>query len=687
MLRAVSAERIRQLEQTIEELRARQQFLIALHAATDALVEPGAIVKTLAQLLAEHLQVDRCLYARIEQGRVLEVIGEWTSGVPSVIGRWNLDGFGEARVRAMRANTPFVIDDVATDPRLDDRDRAAYRALDIASFITVPLHKAGALAATMAVHHTSPRHWTEAEIELISIVVSRCWDALERAAVVRQLLDSQARLEYAVRLSGIGFWYCDLPFSELRWDERVKAHFWLPLDARVTMDLFYERIHPDDREATRRAINASIDEHTTYDVVYRTIDPDSGAIRHIRALGGTTYDAWDNPTRFDGVTLDVSELLEADRRKDEFLAILAHELRNPLAPVRTGLEVIEQGSDRAEVARISGMMRRQIDQIVRIVDDLLDASRVTLGKLVLVKTRVDIRETLESALDATRSMFEEKAIHVVVELPPSPIPVHHDATRMGQAFVNLLANAAKFSFRDGTVRVKLRVDEPFRVQVIIVDEGVGIPADRLDSVFVMFTQLDLDPGRSRGGLGIGLALTKRLVELHGGRVIAASKGANAGSTFIVELPLASRADLAVAPPATAPAPPPRSSLRILIVDDNVDAADMLGMLLEAKGHVVERAFNGEDGIAAASAFKPDALLLDLGLPDMEGYEVARRIRAMEATERMVIVAVTGWGDESHRRGTEAAGFDDHLVKPIDRDRLFRTLDRLTRVPTGQTSPG
>lgn len=685
MLRRVAdpetAERIRQLEQTIAELQERQQFLLELHGATDAMVEPSEIVKTIARMLAQHLRVERCLYASIEENRLIEVIGEWTIGVPSASGRSGLERFGEARVRALVDNHPFVIEDVTTDPRLDENDRAAYRSLAIVSAITVPLHKHRALVAAMAVHHASPRKWTRSEIELISVVVARCWETLERAAVERErrvverdLLESRNRLEYAVRLSGIGFWYCDLPFSELLWDDRVKAHFFLPLDTRVTMDLFYERIHPDDREPTRRAINTSIEEHATYDVVYRTVDPDTGAIHHIRALGGTAYDAWDNPIRFDGVTLDVSELLENDRRKDEFLAVLAHELRNPLAPVRSGIEVIAHGAAPDEVARISSMMRRQIDHVVRIVDDLLEASRVTLGKLVLVKTRIDIREAIESALDVTRGMFEEKSIRLVVDMPAFPISVQVDATRISQAFANLLSNAAKFSYRDGIVRIKVRVDEPFRVQVIIIDEGVGIPADRLDSIFVMFTQLDLDPGRTRGGLGIGLALTKRLVELHGGRIVTASKGAGTGSTFIVELPLSARAELVK--PSSPPLPTASSSLRILVVDDNIDAAEMLAMLLEAKGHVVERAFNGRDGLAAASAFRPDAVLLDLGLPDMEGHEVGRQLRKTEGARRMMIVAVTGWGDEVHRRATKEAGFDEHIVKPIDRDRLFRTLERL-----------
>lgn len=287
--------------------------------------------------------------------------------------------------------------------------------------------------------------------------------------------------------------------------------------------------------------------------------------------------------------------------------------------------------------------------------------------------RVDLRELLETSVDATQAMFAEKEVRLAASLPTTQVAPQGDSTRLVQVFANLLSNAAKYSDRGGSVRLDVRVDAPFRAQVRVVDDGIGIPPARLGTRFEMFTQLDVDPARSQGGLGIGLAISKRLVELHGGRIVVASDGEGRGSVFTVELPLAPASDTAVV--ATV-APTTRRTLRILIVDDNVEGAEMLGMLLETSGHQIAYAANGRDGIAAASTFAPEAILLDLGLPDIEGYEVARQLRAAALTPRPAIVAVTGWGDASHRQRTRDAGFDDHLVKPVDRSRLFELLGNL-----------
>jgi signal transduction histidine kinase/ActR/RegA family two-component response regulator len=668
--------RIGELERAVRELRERQQLLATLDAATQPLVDPRDIMQTAARILAEYLDVDRCAYANVEDARVFDITGDWSRGVPSIVGRWEVALFGPACVAHMLANTPYIVEHASADPRISPDLLAAYRATTIEAVICVPLHKQGVFTAAMAVHQKVPRRWTSSEVELVTTVVARCWEALERAAVTRNriaaeaaLADHRARLEYAVLLSGVGFWYCDLPFDELLWDERVKTHFWLPPDARVTIDLFYERIHPDDREGTRLAIETSIANRASYDVIYRTVDPATRRIKHVRALGGTYYGADGTPTRFDGVTLDVTALREQDQRKDEFLATLAHELRNPLAPIRTGLEVLELPTDRAVTERTIATMKRQLGHMVRMIDDLFDISRVSLGKVTLVSSVVDLRTVLDSALDTTRGLIDAAGHTLEIDLPDGAISLDVDPTRIAQVFANLLSNAAKYTPRGGRIRIAAERDDHW-LTVRVSDTGIGIPSGELSAVFEMFTQLGQGIDRPHGGLGIGLTLSRRLIEMHHGTITAASPGPGRGSTFVVRLPL-ERVATTREPAADVIATP--GKLRILIVDDNVDGADMLATLLARDGNEIQVAHTGPDGLAAAAQLRPHVVLLDLGLPGLDGYEVARRLRAERSLARPLLVAVSGWGGEEDRRKARDAGFDQHLVKPVDHASLAKII--------------
>jgi signal transduction histidine kinase len=340
-----------------------------------------------------------------------------------------------------------------------------------------------------------------------------------------------ARLNYATRLSGVGFWYCDLHFDELEWDERVKEHFFFAPTARITIDDFYARIHEADRTPTKDAMTASIRNRTPYDIVYRTVHPISGAVKWIRALGGTDYAADGTPMHFDGVTVDVSaqkldqqrlsmlndQLREQDRRKDEFLATLAHELRNPLAPIRTGLHALRAGCSAEQQIRLGEMMERQLGHLVRMVDDLLDISRVTLGKITLKKEHVDFRTVLHGALETTRPLVEAAAHELAVRLPPDPLPLEVDPTRIAQVIANLVNNSAKYTPRGGRIQITAEAT-PGTLIVRVSDSGLGIPVDMLPKVFDIFMQVERSIEDSHGGLGIGLALVRKLVEMHGGNV-------------------------------------------------------------------------------------------------------------------------------------------------------------------------
>jgi PAS domain S-box-containing protein len=367
-------------------------------------------------------------------------------------------------------------------------------------------------------------------------------------------------------------------------------------------------------------------------------------------------------------------LRNADRRKDEFLATLAHELRNPLAPISMGLELLElSADDRLSAGPVRSMMRRQVDHMVRLIDDLLDVSRITRGKLELRKSQVDLRDIVRDAVEATQPLIEKSSHQLAVQMPDRPLLLFADAGRLTQVFTNLLNNAAKFTPREG--RIELTAEQTAgELMVTVSDTGIGIAADRLDYVFDMFAQIHENNGFDHNGLGIGLTLVKRLVEMHGGRVEARSRGQNLGSEFQVYLPMLPE------PPADAhdtshdfESAKPAVKQRILVVDDNADALESLSRLVTLMDNEVRRARDGLEALEVARAFKPDVVLMDLGMPNLDGYEAARRIRQEPWGRAVVLVATTGWGQDEDRRRTAEAGFDRHLVKPISMSALQEVL--------------
>jgi CheY-like chemotaxis protein len=368
-------------------------------------------------------------------------------------------------------------------------------------------------------------------------------------------------------------------------------------------------------------------------------------------------------------------LRNADRRKDEFLATLAHELRNPLAPISMGLELLQLSDDDPQAAEdIRLMMQRQTQHMVRLIDDLLDVSRITRGNLQLRRTYVEFAEIVRNAVDAARPLFDGSEHELNVQLPNERLLLYADGNRLTQVFTNLLNNAAKYTPRKGRIDLKAEFDGS-DLFVTVSDTGIGIPADKLDSVFEMFTQINSSSESGHTGLGIGLTLVKRLVEMHGGKVAVHSLGRNLGSSFSVRLPalphLSSiEADLMPDAPPHQIAP----SRKVLVVDDNADALDSLSRLVTLMGNDVCKARDGVQAIVAAARFRPDIVLMDLGMPNMNGYEAARRIRQQSWGRQLLLVATTGWGQEEDRRRTAEAGFDHHLVKPIEAVALRELLD-------------
>jgi signal transduction histidine kinase len=376
--------------------------------------------------------------------------------------------------------------------------------------------------------------------------------------------------------------------------------------------------------------------------------------------------------------LQVSEgrLREANRRKDEFLATLAHELRNPLAPVRNAMQLLKlKGAGGKELQWATDVVDRQVSAMGRLIDDLMDVSRINQGRIELRRELVDLNRALTDAIETTQPLIDECGHKLTFTPAPPDVLVDADRARLAQVFMNLLNNAAKYMDRGGSIALGVAI-EGEQVSVTVKDAGIGIPSHRLEGVFEMFSQEEAALSRSRGGLGIGLSLTRRLIELHGGQITAASGGPGTGSEFVVRLPLArAQAEAGADAQAAVAVPDAATPLRILVADDNRDAAETLATLLEVLGHQVRSVHDGESALKAVTAFNPQLVLLDIGMPMLNGYDACRRIRVEPGGPARTLVAVTGWGQPDDLRSSKAAGFDDHLVKPIDMGALERVIRR------------
>ncbi|MEO8855915.1 MAG: ATP-binding protein [Burkholderiaceae bacterium] len=365
-------------------------------------------------------------------------------------------------------------------------------------------------------------------------------------------------------------------------------------------------------------------------------------------------------------------LLAADRQKDQFLATLAHELRNPLAPLLNALQMLRLAGDDSRISSsMREMMERQLRQLVQLVDDLLDVSRITTGKMVLHTERCELASIVHSAVEAVTPLITSGRHRLSLELPPHPVWLMADPTRLAQVFINVLNNAAKFTNPGGSIAF-LAVVRGCSVTITVSDNGMGITRDMLPQVFGMFTQADRSLDRAHAGLGVGLSLARQLVELHGGTIAADSAGPGRGSQFTITLPTLEAAAVQEAAPVTATSPVARK-LRLLLADDNVDFAASLAMLLQSSGHEVAVAHDGLQALEVAAAFQPDMCLLDIGLPRLHGYDLARRLRELPATRDAVLVAISGWGQPEDKRRSREAGFDHHLSKPVEFDQILKLL--------------
>jgi PAS domain S-box-containing protein len=410
-----------------------------------------------------------------------------------------------------------------------------------------------------------------------------------------------------------------------------------------------------------------------------TISPIKDAAGRIIGASKIARDVSERKRLEDELRKHAADLSQADRRKDEFLAMLAHELRNPLAPIRNALNaLLLQGQEHGQAARQAwDVIERQVECLVHLVDDLLDVSRISLGKIKLEKRRVDLAAVVSHAIESSRPLIDARKHDLLVTLPDEPMPIEADMTRMAQVVLNLLNNAAKYTPVGG--RICLSAEKVTdQVAIHVRDTGMGIPANILPKVFDLFTQAERTLDRAEGGLGIGLTLVRRLTEMHDGTVEAFSDGLGQGSEFVVRLPLLRQALPSNTPTKDGGKEPiaatPRK--RVLVVDDNRDSAESLAMLLRLTGQDAHTVHDGRQALVVAEAYRPDLVLLDIGLPGIDGYEVARRLRSEPWTGTTALVALTGYGDDETRQRAQSAGFDRHMVKPVDFDALRRLVASL-----------
>ncbi len=521
--------------------------------------------------------------------------------------------------------------------------------------------------------------------------VGTCTDIDEARRLAEEHRLAEARLRLATESARIATWEIDYAAGVGYWTPQA-ARLWGIQPGVVSVNEWVESLHADDRERAAAAWQRAVDHDAPYEIEFRSRVPaEDGSERWFLSRGIVERDASGAPRRALGVFVDISEqkrfeaalkdreeaLRRADRQKDIFLATLSHELRNPLAPIRTAAKLLgnaQLDAQRLEWAR--GVIQRQVAHMASLLDDLLDIARITQGKVILSRERVLLSAVVDEAVEATRPLMQRKEHRLNLAVAREDVIVDADPVRLAQVISNLLTNAAKYTDHGGSIELATRVSDG-HVCIEVKDSGIGLAPEVIPTLFEMFSQVQGEKDRAEGGLGVGLALVKALVDLHGGEVSASSEGPGKGSVFTVRLP---RIDgQAASAEAAAQTPVPMLRRKVLVVDDNRDGADGLAMFLEFAGHEIQVAYEARSALSLAPSFRPDIAVLDIGMPGMDGYALARAWRTHAWGRDTTLIALTGWGQDEDRRRAREAGFDHHLTKPVDPMGLAALLARTPAV--------
>lgn len=654
----------------------RSEFSLELADCLRTAKSPEDIIAGACELLGRKLGVCRAVYGEVdESGRYVFMRRDWTSeGVASVAGLNKvMNDFGPELIAALGAGEVIINEDVTLHP-YTAHYADAYRRIGVRSELLVPLVKAGSLRLILGFHRNHPYRWNSEEIDLARDMAERTWLAVDAAYAQIQLRTERDQSQYIFDSMTEGF-------------------------ALIDREWTIARMNSAGLELLQRAKETVVGRNH-WEVFPETLGTPIEALclfgKEKRAAGFTEYPyilpngetRWLEvrvyPSLNDGLAIffrDISSRKSAEdalqieaKRKDEFLAMLAHELRNPLAPIGAAADLLQVAKlDEKRVRQTSSIIARQVKHMTHLINDLLDVSRVARGLVTLDKAPVNIRQIVSDAVEQVRPMIDAKRHHLKLEVSPEAAIVLGDGKRLVQIMANLLSNAAKYTADGGELAIRLNVDGS-HVSVEVADNGIGMQPELVNRVFDLFAQAERSSDRSTGGLGIGLAIVKNLVELHGGTVSCESAGLGKGSRFVVRLPLHVESK---EPQAHHPGIQDRQnasrSLKILVIDDNKDAATTLSMLLETSGHQVWTMHDSRQALEITQKEPVDFCLIDIGLPEMDGNTLAECLRKQPNTAKCTLVAVTGYGQESDRERALRAGFDYHLVKPVDTHKLFAIL--------------
>lgn len=659
------------------EAERRADFLLQLGDCLRPLTLPDEITAAANKMLGSYVNAARVFYAEVnDAGGSFIIRHDWTrAGLSSVAGEVRtFDAFGMEAMSVLQSGRFLAIDDVALDPRTAG-NLLAYESIGIRAFLAVPFMRSGKLSVVLNLHQTEPYRWTELDIKLATDVAERTWAAAESARAYEELKLERDRSQAVFDTMTEGFGMLDRNWTVLYMNAeglRIGNRPGQQVVGQNHWEIWPETVGSELERMYRQVMHTRQPETVEYQHTY------SGG--HVAWLEVTAYPGVD-----DGLSIffrDINSrreaeetLRDADRRKDEFLAMLAHELRNPLAPIGAAAQLLQIGKvNEATVRRTSEVIGRQVGHMTGLIDDLLDVSRVTRGLIELDKEVLDIHHVVNEAVEQVNPLIRSRGHELVIRHAPQAGIVCGDKKRLVQVVANVLNNAAKYTAEGGHLALRTLVLES-DVLIEITDDGIGMAPNMIRHVFDLFAQAERTSDRSSGGLGLGLALVRSLVDLHGGTVSCKSAGLGKGSTFSVYLPLhgqqpdspsEDRTESKSQAPVSAP-------LRIMVIDDNVDAAEMLKLLLEGMGHEVLVEHGSHRALERAKVEQPHVYLVDIGLPEIDGNEVARRLRAQPETGDAILVAATGYGQLNDRLDAFAAGFDHHLVKPIDTSKLISIL--------------
>ena len=688
-------------EASLRHREESQRLLVSLHDAVRGLRDPEQVMWECVTQVGRHFGVSRCTYADIDATETLVTVRrDYTQGTSSIAGSHRLADFGPPLIEELKAGRTLTIEDVLGDSRIDPAvTGAAFASIDARSSVTVPLIKDGKFVAILALHDRAARRWPPTDISLLEQVAERMWFAVENARAEAALREHRDVLALAMRGGRMGAWSRNLATNAVWWSRELEELFGLESGGfEGTEDGFIAFVHPDDRAPLAAAVAGAIQSHGDYVVEFRFAHA-NGEWRWMDGRGRAVYTADGHPLMLYGLGIDITERKQAEEAlavardtaeaanqiKDQFLATLSHELRTPLNAILGYARMLRTNAipDSKRGRAIEIIERNAVAQN-QLVEDLLDISRITTGKVRLNTEALPLARPLQEAVESVKPAAAAKRITLELDIDPFAGTVNADATRLQQVFWNLLSNAVKFTEEGGRVTVTLGQDDG-ALKATVRDTGIGITPEFLPHVFDLFRQADGRFSRQHGGLGLGLAICKQLVELHGGTISAASHGPGRGATFTVLLP---RLALAAGDVTSADVrddamrPASLDGVDVLVVDDDEDALELFRQVLENAGAVVRTVGTGREALEEFDRRPPELLVTDLGLPGMDGYDLVRQVRTRPPARGGVVpaVAVTAYARMDDRAKSVAAGFNGHLAKPIDPETLISSLIAAAKFP-------